>query len=199
MKDDHGPHLRIEPEEAAFELVAIGDGRRRVGHRGCVEFGQFDIDAMASSSSRLIDAGVDEQAMQPGIESVGIPKGGQITPGPDERVLHGVLGLFDIPEHEPGGAIQTGDRGACQLGEGVMIALPRSLHEVSLHHALGAGAAHMATLVEYGEATCSNRSDNQVCFANTTRSGRNRVLTNRWRGLGRNQHPGRYKRPNESF
>ena len=31
--------------------------------------------------------------------------------------------------------IQTGDRGACQLGEGVMIAPLRSLHEFSLHHA----------------------------------------------------------------
>ena len=158
MKDDHGPHVRIEPEEAAFELVAIDDGRRRVGHRGCIELGQFDIDAMASGSSRLIDAGVDEQPMQPGIESVGIPKGGQITPGPDEHVLDGVFGLFGVPEHEPRGAIQTGDRGACQLGEGVMIALPRSLHEVSLHHALGAGASDLATLVEYGEATIADRS-----------------------------------------
>ena len=40
-----------------------------------------------------------------------------------------------IPEHEPGGRVEAGDRGACQHGEGVMIALPRSHHEVSRHHA----------------------------------------------------------------
>jgi hypothetical protein len=96
--------------------------------------------------------------MQPGIESVGIAQRGQITPGPDERVLHRVLGLFDIPEHEPGGRIQTGDRGACQLGEGVMIALPRSLHEVSLHHAPRRWRDPLAALGEYGEATRGNRS-----------------------------------------
>ena len=94
---------------------------------------------MASDPARLIDAGADEQPMEPGVEAVGIAERGQITPGADERVLDGVLGLVGIPEDEPGGAIQSGDRGACQLGEGVMIALPRSLHEVSLHVALGDG------------------------------------------------------------
>ena len=96
--------------------------------------------------------------MQPGIEPVRVPKRGQITPGSDERVLDGVLGLFGIPEHEPGGGIQAGDRGACQLGEGVMIASPCSLHEVSLHHAPRRGAADLAALVEYGEATARGRS-----------------------------------------
>ena len=135
MEDDHGSQLRFEPEEAALESVAVLDHRHLVDDRGDRDGRQFDIEPMASEPARLIDAGVDQQAMQPGIEAVGIAERGQITPGPDECVLHGVLGLFDIPEHEPRGPIQTGDRGACQLGEGVMIALPRSLHEVSLHHA----------------------------------------------------------------
>ena len=135
MEDDDRPKFRFQPEKAAFELIAVGDHRGGVGHRGGIEFGQLDVHAVPACPSRLIDAGMDEQPMHPGIELVGIAQRGQITPGPDERVLDGVLGLFDIPEHEPGGAIQAGDRGACQLGEGVMIALPRSLHEVSLHHA----------------------------------------------------------------
>ncbi len=29
VEDDHGPHLRVEPEEAALELVAVGARRRR--------------------------------------------------------------------------------------------------------------------------------------------------------------------------
>ena len=71
--------------------------------------------------------------MQPGIEAVRVPKRGQIAPGPDERVLHGVGGLVGVPEDEPGGGVEARDRGACQRGEGVMIAPPCSLHEVSLH------------------------------------------------------------------
>ena len=158
MKDDHGPQLRLEPEEAAFESIAILDRRHVVDDRGQRDSGQVDVEPVTSESSRLIDTGVDEQPMQPGVESVGIPQGGQITPGSDERVLDGVLGLFDIPQHEPGGGIQSGDRGACQLGEGVMIALPRSLHEVSLHHAPRRWRDRSAALGEYGEATYGNRS-----------------------------------------
>ncbi len=139
MQDDDGSHLRIKPEEAAFELVAGHDRRLDAVDRGHDEWGEFDVDAMSSDPARLIDAGAHEQTMDPRVEAFGIPKRGQITPGTDEGVLHRVLGQFGIPQDEPGGGIQTGDRGACQLGEGVMIALPRSLHEVSLHVALGDG------------------------------------------------------------
>ncbi len=68
--------------------------------------------------------------MEPLVETLGIPKRGQVTPGTDERVLHGVLGLVGVPQDEPGGGIQSGDRGACQRGKGVMLASPRSLHEL---------------------------------------------------------------------
>ncbi len=137
MQDDDGSHLRLQPEEAAFDLVAVDDRRFMAGDRRSREgeFGQFDVDAMAPQSARLIDAGAHDEAVKPGVEAVGIAERGQITPGSDERVLDGVLGLFDIPQDQPGGTIQPGDRGACQLGEGVMIALPRSLHEFSLHDA----------------------------------------------------------------
>ena len=123
-----------------------------------MDLAEFHVDAMAPEPARLIDAGADEQPVDPGIEAVRVPERGQITPGSDERVLDGVLGLFDIPEHEPGGGIQTGDRGACQLGEGVMIAPLRSLHEVSLHLAPRRWRDRPATLPKYGEAPPSNRS-----------------------------------------
>ena len=64
-----------------------------VGDRGRVDGRQFDVDAMAPEPARLIDAGADEQAVEPGVEAVGVAQRGQITPGSDERVLDGVLGL----------------------------------------------------------------------------------------------------------
>ena len=158
MQDDHGPHLRLQPEEAAFELVAIRDERFDAGHRRRFEFGELDIDAMAPEPSRLIDAGVDEQPVEPGVEAIRVAQRGQHAPGPDERVLDGVLGLIGIPEDEPGGGIQAGDRGGCQLGEGVMIAFPRPLHEVSLHVAPRRWHGRSTVLAEYGEASYGNRS-----------------------------------------
>ena len=135
MQNDDGPHLRIEPQETAFELIAVGDHRLVAANRGSVDLLQLDIHPVAPQPARLIDTGADQQAMQPGIEPFRVAQRGQITPGSDQCVLHGILGPFGVPEHEPGGRVQARDRGACQLGEGVMIASPRLLHEVSLHHA----------------------------------------------------------------
>ena len=73
--------------------------------------------------------------MEPGVETFGTAQRGQVTPGSDERLLDGILGLVGIAQDEPGGGVQPEDRGACQRGEGVMIAPSRSLHEFLLHHA----------------------------------------------------------------
>src|SRR6185369_7198588 len=109
--------------------------RRGVGDGGRVrEIGDVDIEVMAPQTSDLVDAGIHQESTQPGVEPVRVAQRGQITPGTDERVLDGVRSAIRIPEHEPGGRVEAGDRGACQLGKGVMIALPRSLHEVSRHH-----------------------------------------------------------------
>ena len=48
MEDDHGAHLRIEPEKAAFELVAIDDRRLGSSTVGACEFGQLDVQAVAA-------------------------------------------------------------------------------------------------------------------------------------------------------
>ena len=134
MQNDDGPLLGLEPAEATLELVAVGDRRRRVGDRGwCREIGDVDVEMTAPNPPDLIDAGVHQQSMQPGVEAIRVAQRGQITPGTDKGVLDGVRRTIRIPEHEPGGRVEAGDRGACQLGEGVMIASPRSLHEVTLH------------------------------------------------------------------
>ena len=83
-----------------------------------------------------VAAGVEEDPVKPGIEAIGIAQGGQVPPASDERLLDGVLRAVRVPQDEPGRGVEPTDRGACQHGEGVMIALPCSLHEVSLHVAL---------------------------------------------------------------
>src|SRR3954451_10763652 len=95
---------------------------------------------MAPEPARLIDAGAVQQSVEPGVEAVWAAQRGQVTPGPDERLLDGVLGLVGIAQDEPGGGIQPEERGACQLGEGVMIAPSRSLHESLLHQRPSAAA-----------------------------------------------------------
>jgi hypothetical protein len=61
MEDDHGPLLRLEPEEAAFDLVAVGDRRFDASDRRRMDLGQLDIDTMAPEPARLIDTGAHDQ------------------------------------------------------------------------------------------------------------------------------------------
>jgi succinyl-CoA synthetase beta subunit len=158
VKDDQGPRLRPETAEAAFKLVAIvGDGHAVVDRRR-VDRSQFDIDTMSPEPARLIDTGADEQPMEPGVETIGAAQCGQVTPGPDERLLDGVLCQVGIAQDEPGGSVQPEDRGACQLGEGVMLAPPRSLHEFLLHHAPRRRRGRHGPLDEYGETRVALRS-----------------------------------------
>ena len=124
MQDDEGPRLGREAVEATLELVAIDHHGVRVVHRREVDPLEVDLEPVAPEPARLIDAGTNEQAVEPGVEPVDAPEGGQVAPGPDERLLDGVLGLVGITEDQAGGGIEPEDRGSCQRGKGVMIAPP---------------------------------------------------------------------------
>ena len=159
MQDDERPRLRLKAAEATFELVAVGGRRRTVGNAGNVDWGQFDVEAMPPEPPPLIDAGANEQAVEPGVESIWAAQRGQISPCSDERLLDGVLGMVGIAQDQPGGGVQPEHRGAGQHGEGVMIAPSRTLHEFQLQHrALSGGAADVVALTEYGEGQGAFRS-----------------------------------------
>ena len=158
MKDDDRPRFGREAAEAALELVAVvGHGLAVVDRRG-VDRGEFDVEAMAPEPARLIDAGADEQSVEPGVEAIRIAQRREVTPGAHERFLDGVLGLIRIAEDESSGRIQPEHRGAGKRGEGVMIASSRPLHEFSLHHAPRRWPGRRGGLAEYGEPTASDRS-----------------------------------------
>jgi len=159
VQHDQRPLVVFEAAKAAFELVTVGGRRGNVDDRFDIQLGQLDVEAMTSKPSALVETGPNEEPVEPGIEPIRVPQRGQITPGADERILHGVLGLFGVPEDQASGGIEAIDRGACQRGKGVMIAPSRSLHEFSLHVAPLGGTIAVVVLAEYGEGYGANRSD----------------------------------------
>ena len=143
---------RLKPRSSC---VAIRDPRHGVGGRRLSRhLLDMDIEAMAPSPPNLVGAGVDKESIQPGVEAGRVAQRGQIAPCADEGVLDGVHRLVRVPEHEPSGAVETRDRGACQHGEGVMIAPSCSLHEVVAHLAPRRRRGASGRVHEYGEWTC---------------------------------------------
>jgi hypothetical protein len=82
-----------------------------------------------------VDAGVDDEAMEPGVEAVRIAKAREMPPGSDVAFLDRVACELRVPEDEAGCRVQPHDGRVHELGEGLMIAPLRSLDEKSLVHA----------------------------------------------------------------
>ena len=123
-----------------------------------MDLGKLDLDAPAFGRPKLVTAGIQEEPVEPGVEAIGIAQTGQIPPAPDERLLDGVLRTVGILEDETSRGVQSTDRGACQHGEGVMIAFPSSLHEVSLHDRPRPRAAGLVASRVYWRVPVENRS-----------------------------------------
>ena len=83
VKDDERPRLGFETAEAALELVAVGHLRRGVVDGRGIDRIQDHVEPLAPEPPRLVDASVDEQSVEPGLEAVGAAKRGQVTPGTD--------------------------------------------------------------------------------------------------------------------
>ena len=78
--------------------------------------------------------------MEPGVESIRIPKLREVPPGSDEPLLDRVTCELRVPEDEASRLVQPHDGRAGELGESVMIAFACALDEPSLvHGCLGCG------------------------------------------------------------
>ena len=69
--DDRAP-LRFEVAKRAIEEVPVGNKRRDVGARRGVQGREVDFDRPMPSATGEIEAGIDDQATEPGVEAIRI-------------------------------------------------------------------------------------------------------------------------------
>ena len=63
----------------------------------------------AAFTAGLYVAGVDDEAVEPGIEAFGVAKGRQVAPGAEQRLLGRVLGAMRVAEDPVGERIAAID------------------------------------------------------------------------------------------
>ena len=134
MEHHDGAPLGLEPAEGFIEKLSLGHVRGHVAAEGFEEGRQLDLVHAAAAPAREIEARMDGQAVEPGVEPVRVAQPGQIAPGSDEGILDRVSRELAVPEDEAGGSVQPREGSAGDHGKGVMIALPRSLDETTLVH-----------------------------------------------------------------
>ena len=93
------------------------------------------MDRRAPRRSRRLVADADEDASEPGLESIGVAQAGQLPPGDDERLLHSVVGQVELAEDPSRDAEQPVTMRANEDGEGVSITTLGLLDEVAIHPA----------------------------------------------------------------
>jgi hypothetical protein len=134
VQDHDRTALFVEPPHDGIDEHAVGDrvGRIRRGRRE--ERNDLDLDRSPSTATSKIETCVDDQAVEPGIEPIGLTEASKVSPSSDEAILDRVARELRVPEDEASCRVQPRDGSADEHSEGVMIALPRSLDESSLVH-----------------------------------------------------------------
>ena len=150
MHHDDGPRFGVEVTQCLVQDVAVDDRGREVADHRIVDRRQFDLDRPVTATTQDIDAGVDDELAEPGVEPLGIAKPTQVTPGVEESVLDRVMSKVRISEDQSGRRVQPGDGRSSEHREGVMIAPLRLLDEVSLVHDSPRSQRPSVALTEYG-------------------------------------------------
>ena len=94
-----------------------------------VDLFELDLDHPSATTPGEVEAGVDGEPMEPGVEPVRVAQAREVAPGADERLLDRIARELRVPEDEAGGRVQPRDGQVDERGEGVMIASPRPLDE----------------------------------------------------------------------
>src|SRR4051812_18473932 len=123
-----------QPRKGLVEQLAVGETGRDIDRGWCVDRRELDLDHPPLAAPDEIETRIGEQPLQPGVEPVRIAETGQVAPSADHRLLDGVARELAVAEDQAGGRVQPREAPVDEVGEGVMLALPRSLDESSLVH-----------------------------------------------------------------
>src|SRR4051794_26193304 len=94
------------------------------GGRTVIERQHPKVRRPSTLTRRLGDADVDQQALEPRIESFRIAEALQVTPGDHQRILEGILGPIDVAREPLGDREQPVGANADQVDVRVPITVP---------------------------------------------------------------------------
>ena len=142
MQSDDGSMTRIEAPKRRVHELTLGEHAGVIGNVHRVDRGEFDLDRAPPTATKEIEAGIDHQPVQPGVEAIRVTEPRQIAPGADEALLDRILCQVRVTEDQSGGCVQSPEGAIDELGKGVMIASLRPFDTLSLiHDRLACGTA----------------------------------------------------------
>ena len=125
--------LGIESSEAALQLVTFRQGQEVVPAGRKIEREHAKVGHQAALAHRLMDAGSDDEAVQPRVEPIRIAEPRQVSPGDHQRFLQGILGSVDSAEDPLRDREESVTSRADQVGIRLPIPVPCRFNEIAIH------------------------------------------------------------------
>src|SRR3954468_10623589 len=97
--------LRIEAPQRVVGQLTIGERAGRIGRDRHVDRRELDLDHAAFPPADEVEAGVDEQSMEPGVETLRIAETGEVAPGSNTGFLDRVARELRVPDDQSGGRV----------------------------------------------------------------------------------------------
>ena len=155
MEHDHRPLFRRQLAEGVVEVVSSGDGARHVRRGGQIGLEEADAGHVTAFAAGFGVAGMDDQAVQPGVEALDVAERRQVAPRPEQRLLGRVLGAMRIAQDPVGEGVAAVDARRDQGREGVPVAvLARSTSSACIVRSGCGGPSGRVT--EYGAGPSRN-------------------------------------------
>ena len=107
MQNDQRPMLGRKAGQGAVQRVTVSDESKRIDTAGRREVRERHLDDAPLSAAGFVDGRVHEQAVEPGVEPVGIAQPRQVSPGPDQALLDRVARELGVPEDEASGRVHA--------------------------------------------------------------------------------------------
>ena len=158
MEHDHSPLLGLQSTEPPLQLFPIGDGTGVVPDR-CIDRDGSHLLRPAPPLPALVCAGVDHQAVEPGIEPIRIAQRGKLLPRANESFLHRILRQPLVPEDQASDRVQAIAGRGREDFECPVVPASCSLDEIAPHTPSITSPVSMTRAVRYDGSRgpgCSN-------------------------------------------
>lgn len=142
-KDQHRAMFEAETIEGVPDLVLVRDIDREIRLEGLGD--HRDRSAEAAATSVLVSRRVDQEPMEPRIESPRISEPRQLFPTVDERVLHRIFGKVSITKDESSGCVETVENPVHEEIERITVTAPGPLDDLDRSHGLHGPPERTAT------------------------------------------------------
>jgi hypothetical protein len=133
------PLFLLQTPEGRRQLVALKETVQLIGGRPVVMGLELGLRTTTLETPALVMRGIDHQLAEPHAELGRFAQLRQVSPRPEQRFLHGVLGARAVGQEQASQAVEPIDLGPNQRFERSVVAVTRSADELFLQllHLIG--------------------------------------------------------------